>query len=243
MTQQTRTANKAKFEQGDTPQGSDYVDLIDSFLSLADTTAQSVASPLSITGALGVSTEVSANTVTATTIQGTTVSGALVVGASASFTALNVGGAPISPSTLAAKCDIFIESTALATCSATAAFISVVATASSNIAPVNFSAASTSVRVTYTGADEKVFEAHGMISAKMNAGTNKDVQFALVRNGTVIGGSVITRRIANTSDFGAIAIGALVTMSATDTLEIGVRNTTDTNNIDVASAVMFLSEA
>lgn len=74
MTQQTRTVNKARFEQGDTPQGADYVDLIDSYLSLADTTAQSVSSPLSITGALGVSTEVSAVTIEASAGRFTTVS-------------------------------------------------------------------------------------------------------------------------------------------------------------------------
>ncbi len=60
MTAQNRVINKARFEQGDTPQGSDYADLIDSYLSLADTTAQSLASPLSVAGALSVSTGVSA---------------------------------------------------------------------------------------------------------------------------------------------------------------------------------------
>ena len=54
MTQQTRATLKGVFEQGDVPQGSDYEDLIDSFVSLADTTAQTVTSDLTITGALNV---------------------------------------------------------------------------------------------------------------------------------------------------------------------------------------------
>lgn len=50
------------------------MDLIDSYASLADTTAQSFSSPLSVTGALGVSTEVSAVTVEASAARFTTVS-------------------------------------------------------------------------------------------------------------------------------------------------------------------------
>lgn len=65
MTAQDRTTNKAKFEQGDTPQGGDYVDLIDSYISLADTTAQSLSSPLVVSGAVGASTTVSAQSVEA----------------------------------------------------------------------------------------------------------------------------------------------------------------------------------
>ncbi len=47
MTAQNRTTLKGVFEQGDTPQGSDYADLIDSFLSLVDSTAQSITSNIS----------------------------------------------------------------------------------------------------------------------------------------------------------------------------------------------------
>lgn len=50
MAAQTRAVNKARFENGDKPQGSDYVDLIDSFPSLSDSTSQSLTSDLSIPG-------------------------------------------------------------------------------------------------------------------------------------------------------------------------------------------------
>jgi hypothetical protein len=46
MTAQTRTVLKALFEDGDKPQGSNYSDWIDSMVSIADTTAQTVASDL-----------------------------------------------------------------------------------------------------------------------------------------------------------------------------------------------------
>lgn len=60
MTAKNRPTIKAVFEQGDKPQGSDYEDMIDSYLSVADTTAQSLSSPLVVTGAFGASTTVSA---------------------------------------------------------------------------------------------------------------------------------------------------------------------------------------
>ena len=63
MTAQNRSTNKALFQDGDKPTGSNYTDFIDSYVSLLDTTAQSVSSPLAISGALGVTTEVSANSI------------------------------------------------------------------------------------------------------------------------------------------------------------------------------------
>ncbi len=59
MTQQTRSTNKGRFEQGDKPQGSDYVDLVDSYLSLADTDTQTITSDI-VVPVLTATTEVSA---------------------------------------------------------------------------------------------------------------------------------------------------------------------------------------
>lgn len=50
MTSLNRVDLKAKFESGDAPQGSDYADLIDSFVNLAETTAQSMQGNLSFAG-------------------------------------------------------------------------------------------------------------------------------------------------------------------------------------------------
>jgi len=70
MAQQTRAVNKALFEDGDKPSGSNYADLIDSFISLADTTTQSTTSDISapkmiatteVSSPLIVTTEVSAS--------------------------------------------------------------------------------------------------------------------------------------------------------------------------------------
>jgi len=48
MTAQNRATLKAVFEDGDIPTGSNYADLIDSFVSIADTTAQSMSSKLTL---------------------------------------------------------------------------------------------------------------------------------------------------------------------------------------------------
>ena len=66
MTAQTRTVNKGKFESGDKPTGSDYSDLIDSYLSLQDSSEQTVTSKLTISGGIATTT-VSAATVYADT--------------------------------------------------------------------------------------------------------------------------------------------------------------------------------
>lgn len=50
VTSLNRTALKAKFESGDSPQGSDYSDLIDSFVSLSETDAQVMQGNLSFSG-------------------------------------------------------------------------------------------------------------------------------------------------------------------------------------------------
>lgn len=67
MSAQNSATIKAKFENGDKPQGSDYVDWIDSFVSKVDTTAQSVTSDLTAPKIIG-STEVSSPQVNATEV-------------------------------------------------------------------------------------------------------------------------------------------------------------------------------
>ncbi len=71
MTAQTRTVNKGVFEQGDQPQGSNYADLIDSYVAIADTTVQSLSSDL-IVPILTVTTEVSAPLIRVTTVSAAT---------------------------------------------------------------------------------------------------------------------------------------------------------------------------
>ena len=59
MTAQTRTVLKALFQDGDKPDGSNYADWVDSMVSVADTTAQTMTSDL-VAPKLVATTEVSA---------------------------------------------------------------------------------------------------------------------------------------------------------------------------------------
>lgn len=52
MTAQSRATLKANFEDGDTPTGSNYADLIDSFVSLTDASAQTLSGPLVVSEAV-----------------------------------------------------------------------------------------------------------------------------------------------------------------------------------------------
>ena len=82
MTAQTRPVLTANFQQGDTPQGSDYVNVFDSFVSLSDTTAQSVLSDLVQTQAI--ITKASVATLEATTVSAASLTGFVVAAVSSS---------------------------------------------------------------------------------------------------------------------------------------------------------------
>ena len=88
MTVQTRTVNKARFEDGDKPTGSQYSDLIDSFVAIADTTAQSLSSDLSAIKLIG-TTEVSSPQVNATEVSASVVNATIVNGATVSASTVN----------------------------------------------------------------------------------------------------------------------------------------------------------
>ena len=102
MTAQNRATLKGLFEDGDVPTGANYTDLIDSFLSLSDTTAQSLSSPLTVTTVSGATGEFDALTVRTTlTIESTTTVAATSTGVSlpasaAGFIVATVSGATVA---------------------------------------------------------------------------------------------------------------------------------------------------
>lgn len=101
MTAQSRTYLKSKFEQGDTPQGTDYSDLMDSFVSLVDTTAQTLASDLTVPNL--VATAVSAGSVNVVgAVNAASVSAQTILGSSATFTG-KIEAASVSAQSVAAS--------------------------------------------------------------------------------------------------------------------------------------------
>lgn len=81
MAAKTRANLKLAFETGDTPDGSDYTNLIDSFISLSDSTAQTMGSDLTVVDLI------------ATEVVAVTVSAVNVNASAASFTTVSAGGA------------------------------------------------------------------------------------------------------------------------------------------------------
>ncbi len=69
MTSQSRATLKAAFEQGDSPQSTDYVDVLDSFLAFADTTVQTLSSDLVVPNLIA-NSAVSAQEVRTSVVQG-----------------------------------------------------------------------------------------------------------------------------------------------------------------------------
>lgn len=90
MTAQNRTVLKSRFEDGDAPSGSQYADLIDSFLSLTDSTAQAISSDVSLPKLIA-TTEVSSPQVNATEVSASVVNATILNTPLVSASAANIG--------------------------------------------------------------------------------------------------------------------------------------------------------
>lgn len=93
MTAQTRPTNISRFEDGDTPTGSQFADLVDSFVSLSDTTAQSVSSDLRAAN-LTTPGKVSAGTIIGSTV--TAATGTFYTNNSTNLFSVNINGSEVS---------------------------------------------------------------------------------------------------------------------------------------------------
>lgn len=78
MVAQDRSTLQSVFETGDVPDGTDYANLIDSFINLVETSAQSIASPVTFAGSAAFT---STTTAASISVLGTaSVSGAVTAG-------------------------------------------------------------------------------------------------------------------------------------------------------------------
>jgi len=239
MTQQDRTTNKARFEQGDTPQGSDYVDLIDSYLSLSDTTAQSVSSPVTVVGAVGASTTVSAASIeaSAATITGT------VSAATGNFDILLVQGEEVRPpSQQVATGELHLTATAAATTSAAGAFsILPGAFSSLSVFNVRMSASPTLAEIEYLGTATATFFGIAFFSMDASA-SNKLGAYRLAVNASSLSRTEIRRWISSTTDVGAASVGGSLQLKTNDRASFMVSNLTDTVGMGFSTLVFNIEE-
>lgn len=96
MTARTPTYLKGRFEQGDIPQGTDYEDLIDSFINIATSATQTIVGGVNfsnqIESAAIYASFVSAASINSSFIEATTVSAAFVRANEVSANSINVSG-------------------------------------------------------------------------------------------------------------------------------------------------------
>ena len=95
----------------------------------------------------------------------------------------------------------------------------------------------TSNRLTYTAATTRTFHALATISMSSSGATNSIVH--LYKDGTLITGSSIERKISTGGDIGAIAVSVTVSMAQNEYVEIWLENDDgDTMTIEAGTLVI-----
>lgn len=132
MTAQVRSLLKGVFEDGDQPSGANFADLIDSFVSIADTTAQSISSNLTVP-TLVASVEVSSPLVNATTVNAVTVS-------ASTMTATRIDVTTVSASVITAS-DVSANSIQASSMAATLLGVTTLSAANATLNALTFTTA------------------------------------------------------------------------------------------------------
>ena len=99
-------------------------------------------------------------------------------------------------------------------------------------------------RITYDAAAVGLPTRHFVIDVDVSmtaAGNNKDVRIAIAKNGTVLTGSDIERRVGTGSDKGAMSTGFNVEMASTDFIEVFITNDTDTVSLTLTKMAVSVS--
>jgi hypothetical protein len=167
MTAKSRANLKAAFETGDKPRGDDFGDLIDSFVSITDTSAQSPASQLIVPS-------VATGTVSATTVNANV---------------LYVRGLATHENPY---CEAYADVTAITSVEATATWTLV----SALLTAPNKSAFTVSGHdVTYTGGVTAKFMIEAQIDAR--GSTAEQWWFGVAKNAALVSGSITKGKITN----------------------------------------------
>lgn len=255
MTAQSRATLKAEFEDGDVPDGTNYADLIDSFLSLIDSTAQSVASPITVPS-ITVTGEVSAGQVNAVEVSASVgsfqvlgVAGevsaatAFVSGAVCAGT-LFIGGNEVLAAGAGATIEVFFESTATTSFAGAGTFTTLRAvTSSDSTFTVEFEHTSSAGEheIKYIGPNAKTFHVAAHISFEI-LGNNKLGKFCLAKNGTELTKSEMQRFVSTGTDVGAISVGSLISLVSGDTVDVRMANATDTTDAVVTGLTIIAQQ-
>lgn len=234
MTAQTRAVLKAAFETGDIPDGDDYANLVDSFVSLSDTTAQSLSSNLEVITLIA--TTVSAGSVSADLVRSTTVSGG-----TGAFDSMTVGGNVVTGVAGVAKAEIFLEATATTSIGSMGTYELLGGTFSADSTLLTNFSAKTTGELVYQGSVETTILFTLFLSIAAQSATTMTA-LRIGKNGTTLTKSQMNRFISSADQAGAAATGGFVEVSAGDTLGFYIANLTDSSNFDVHNAIMTAVE-
>ncbi len=128
--------------------------------------------------------------------------------------------------------EIYISSSAATTISDTTTYFLVNGTYTHSVVGTDFT--HSGGRLTYTGNRNKmmhIFSSWGMKSGSVN----QDVEVGVRKNGTIVTASIIPRRLAVTNDVGSSALHSMLTMKDGDIIDVGVRNTSGSNDVTFTS--------
>lgn len=246
MTAKTRTTLKGVFEDGDATSGDNFADLIDSFLSLSDTSAQSVTSPVTFT-------TIGATTASATTFQGTTVSASAIHGSAAKFTTVSASSVYASSISVGGT-----ELVSLAQPYGGLYFTSAQATVISSAGEYYKAGGGTALtnnsshftmpvdnRLLYSDSLQRHFHVVVQATVDLASGTNQVLGIQLYHyNASAAAGALIAHSEAHTflaaTDVEQITTHADLSMKNGDYVELWISNETGTPNATVNLGYVFL---
>lgn len=263
MAKKTKSTLTALFETGDTPDGSNYADLIDSQLNLANTTAQSVTGPVSFTtiGVTNVSAtnlEVTSAVATNLTVTNATVSGAIgattvsatnLEATSAAVTNLAVSGSASVTDDLTVtgtfrgaipKGEIYTASTA-AVSTATTFVNAFTDTTSNSQFLVDFQASANALYYKPAVSANSVFWAQGIVNAVSPSSAH--TQAAILVNGSAEGKTITHNVILTSAREMAIHSMGFLYLVPEDYVSVGIRDPDASANYTVVNALLALRKS
>lgn len=225
MTAKTRAVLKTAFETGDTPDGNDYGDMIDSFVNVTDSTAQAIQSDFR-------AANVSAD--------GDVKASANVIATDASIanaitcSALTVDGAPVFGE---AYGQLYVAASGVATVASAGQHYVPQATTS---APSLSGFVHTSpFRLTYSAGPTRRFVVHATLGIEI-AGTADVASLAIMKDGVAMSAEAVTHLIGASAQVHNMSIVGIATLASAGYVEIGLANTTDTGNLHVETGTVVV---
>lgn len=217
MAQQDKATLKQAFETGDAPTGSDFENLIDSQLNLAETTAQTINGSVNFAGG------VTFASVSAASIGGSTGTFGVVTASGGTFTTLSANSI-----FGLAKAEAYATSTGLISVTAINSYV--VTNVGTSAEVTNQFTHNGSGRLTYTGTAPKQF----MFDVDFTVSGVTSVQNLAVRlgkDGTSLAKTTMELRLAASSAPYVGHTGAIITLTANSYVEVYATPTLNISNI------------